>query len=83
MEIIKSAARMQAVARKCRAEGRTIGLIPTAGHLHEGHLSLIRRAHELAEVIVVSIAPPSLGGEERPGEERKEGGGETRAVSLR
>lgn len=74
MEIIKSAARMQAVARKCRAEGRTIGLIPTAGHLHEGHLSLIRRAHELAEVIVVSIAPPSLGGEERPGEERKEGG---------
>jgi pantoate--beta-alanine ligase len=76
MEVIKSAARMHAVARKCRAEGRTIGLVPTAGRVHEGHLSLIRRAHELAEVIVVSIAPPLLvaeGGKpegERRGERR-------------
>ncbi|MCS6816979.1 MAG: pantoate--beta-alanine ligase [Blastocatellia bacterium] len=70
MEVIKSAARMQAVARKYRAEGRTIGLIPTAGHLHEGHLSLIRRAHELAEILVVAISPPPLVGERPEGERR-------------
>jgi len=68
--VIKSATRMQMVARKYRAEGRTIGLIPTAGHLHEGHLSLIRRAHELAEVIVVAIAPPLLEGGKPEGERR-------------
>jgi len=78
MEVIKSATRMRLVARKYRAEGRTIGLIPTAGRLHEGHLSLIRRAHELAEVIVVAIAPPLLEGEKPEGERR----GERRARYL-
>lgn len=76
--MIKSAARMHMVARKCRAEGRTIALIPTAGRLHEGHLSLIRRAHELAEIIVVAIAPSLLEGEKPEGERR----GERRARYL-
>jgi len=76
--VIKSAARMHMVARKCRAEGRTIALIPTAGRLHEGHLSLIRRAHELAEIIVVAIAPSLLEGEKPEGERR----GERRARYL-
>ncbi len=76
--MIKSAARMHIVARKCRAEGRTIALIPTAGRLHEGHLSLIRRAHELAEVLVVAIAPSLLEGEKPEGERR----GERRARYL-
>jgi pantoate--beta-alanine ligase len=38
-----------------RREGRTIGLIPTMGALHEGHLSLIRRARAECDVVVVSL----------------------------
>lgn len=46
------------VARWCaerRAAGRRVGFVPTMGYLHEGHLALIRRARELADVVVVSI----------------------------
>lgn len=35
--------------------GKTIALVPTMGNLHEGHLQLVRRAHEVADIVVVSI----------------------------
>src|SRR4029079_948370 len=38
-----------------RAEGRRIGLVPTMGYLHDGHLSLIRAAREACDVVVVSL----------------------------
>jgi pantoate--beta-alanine ligase len=38
-----------------RRAGRTIGLVPTMGAFHEGHLSLIRRAREACDVVVVSL----------------------------
>ena len=38
-----------------RKEGRTVALVPTMGALHEGHLSLVRRARELADHVVVSL----------------------------
>src|SRR5690554_1911976 len=38
-----------------RRAGRTIAFVPTMGALHEGHLALMRRAHELADVVVVSV----------------------------
>jgi pantoate--beta-alanine ligase len=38
-----------------RRAGRTIGLVPTMGSFHEGHLSLMRRARHACEVVVVSL----------------------------
>src|SRR5690554_5061704 len=38
-----------------RHAGRTIAFVPTMGALHEGHLALVRRAHEVADVAVVSV----------------------------
>ncbi len=38
-----------------RREGRKIAFVPTMGNLHDGHLTLVRKARELADVVVVSI----------------------------
>jgi pantoate--beta-alanine ligase len=38
-----------------RAHGARVALVPTMGALHDGHLSLVRRARELSELVVVSI----------------------------
>jgi pantoate--beta-alanine ligase len=46
---------MQALADSVRRDGNTIGLVPTMGAIHEGHLSLVKIARKRAQVVVVSI----------------------------
>ncbi|KAL2238669.1 pantoate--beta-alanine ligase [Sesamum indicum] len=46
---------MRRWSRSARAKGKTIGLVPTMGYLHEGHLSLIQESHNHADLTVVSI----------------------------
>jgi pantoate--beta-alanine ligase len=55
MEIINSPARMSAWADARIMSGKKISLVPTMGFFHEGHLSLMRRAAELGDLVVVSL----------------------------
>jgi len=55
MKVIKSIAEMKNWSDEQRFRSRKISFVPTMGFLHEGHLSLIRKARELADRVVVSI----------------------------
>ncbi|MFL5541904.1 MAG: pantoate--beta-alanine ligase, partial [Longimicrobiaceae bacterium] len=55
LALVRTKAEVRAWVAARRAEGKTIGLVPTMGYLHEGHLSLVDRARELADVAAMSI----------------------------
>ncbi|MFD1673894.1 pantoate--beta-alanine ligase [Alicyclobacillus fodiniaquatilis] len=55
MVIIEEIAALKTLLQAKRRMGQTIGLVPTMGYLHEGHLSLVDHAKAHADVIVMSI----------------------------
>ncbi|GMA99060.1 pantoate--beta-alanine ligase [Pelosinus sp. IPA-1] len=55
MKIISDIQEMQLFVRQAKEKGMSIGLVPTMGSLHEGHLTLMRQAKKSCDVVVTSI----------------------------
>lgn len=55
MELFSTVSTLSQAIDSQKAKGKKIGFVPTMGALHEGHLSLVRRAGKESDIVVVSI----------------------------
>ncbi|MDP7267300.1 MAG: pantoate--beta-alanine ligase [Pirellulales bacterium] len=54
-ELVTDPATIRALTQEAREQGKTIGLVPTMGALHDGHLSLVKASTEQCDLTVVTI----------------------------
>jgi pantoate--beta-alanine ligase len=55
MRIVRTKAELREALEPIRRDGRSIGLVPTMGYLHDGHRSLLEAANERCDVVVMSL----------------------------
>jgi pantoate--beta-alanine ligase len=55
VELVESAAQIRRLVSEARATGKRIGLVPTMGALHDGHIRLLHKCRAESELVVVSI----------------------------
>ena len=55
MKVLRTVQEIQAFSKAAKDAGKSIGLVPTMGALHEGHLTLMRRARQENDVVIASV----------------------------